>query len=418
MTPANEIKQLKRAIQLHLLLLLICLIALFIALLSSCVDEPLTACRQGVGTLRFNVSASTLSPDVRTTPVQTQSVAENVINDLHLLIYDDSGNLLRRSYFNTTTSKTCELIVPSGTDYTIYGIANTADETLFAQSGAATQVELKRTITGKLTAWSEITGKATLLMTGSLTNVSVGAGSTTEKRLSLWRLAARVTLEVDIAAGSDIAISGYRINSLPTQSYYMPHPLETEFDSSGIDRATVRASDAAAPAQKACWTASGFLPLSDVSNFTNTFYMYENRPGVNTGISGQQYKVRANAPGYPADSATYVVIYGHSPAYDDLSWTVYLGADNKTNFNIKRNCTYRVEVTLGINESDSRVTYVRSSPQFLNDVSVEGYTDDGTFNHYNTTDGAVDDYTDDGTFNHYNTTDGVVGDYSDGATFN
>lgn len=85
--------------------------------------------------------------------------------------------------------------------------------------------------------------------------------------------------------------------------------------------------------------------------------MFENRAGVNTTITQQKDKIKANAP----DSATYVVIYGKATGYKFLSWEIYLGATTTTNFNIKRNCNYTYNITLKPTTTDTRVTYKKTA---------------------------------------------------------
>jgi hypothetical protein len=88
--------------------------------------------------------------------------------------------------------------------------------------------------------------------------------------------------------------------------------------------------------------------------------MYENRPGVNTSITLQKNKIKTKVPGTPSDSAAYVMIYGKAAGYSSLSWKVYLGANNTSNFNVKRNCQYTCNITLKPNDSDTRISYKKS----------------------------------------------------------
>jgi hypothetical protein len=169
---------------------------------------------------------------------------------------------------------------------------------------------------------------------------------------------AKVTLDVSIASGSGITISGYCIYGIPTKSYYIAHPLNTE--DSADDTQTTRATDACLPANSGDWTESGQIALSNVTSLNTSFYMYENRAGVNSSITVQKNKIKDNVPGTPADSAVYVVIYGKAPGYSSLSWKIYLGANNTSNFNMKRNCQYTYNITLKPNDSDTRITYKKS----------------------------------------------------------
>lgn len=307
------------------------------------------------GTLRL-----VLSTDVPS----TRSADENAVHDIHLLVYDASHQLLKKAYFSSPASSVANqvLLIRIGSGYTVYGIANTGNESLFSNVSAInTEDELKAFTTDALSSWDAIGNGEYLLMSGSVSGVSVSASSTdpvnpsSTCNLSLKRLVAKVMLNVGIASGSGITISGYRVYGLPRKSYYVAHPLSTEENET--DTQIMRAQDASLPANASDWAYSGQISLSDVTSFDTTFYMYENRAGVNADIHTQNQKVKANVPGTPADSATYVEIYGNAPGYISLSWKIYLGANNTTNFNIKRNCTYTCTVTLKPNDSDIRVNY-------------------------------------------------------------
>jgi hypothetical protein len=52
-----------------------------------------------------------------------------------------------------------------------------------------------------------------------------------------------------------------------------------------------------------------------------------------------------------------VIIYGKASGYTFLSWKIYLGANNTTNFNMKRNSQYSYAITLKPNDIDTRIQY-------------------------------------------------------------
>ena len=79
--------------------------------------------------------------------------------------------------------------------------------------------------------------------------------------------------------------------------------------------------------------------------------MFENRRGVVSSITKQKDKVVTNAPAH----ATYVEINGTVGSVP-ATWKIYLGANNTSNFNIKRNCTYTYNITLNdVVTADTRV---------------------------------------------------------------
>lgn len=281
----------------------------------------------------------------------TTRVEENLIKDLHILIYDSNGNLIGQKY---TTNNTVTINTHSATDCTIYAIANTGTPELFNSYDIHWENNLKNK-TYSLYDWNSLTKNNVLPMTGSQSHINIATGNNSLPDITVKRIAAKITLNVNIDQGYGINIDSYRIYGIPNKTYYVLHPLDTE--SEPTDTQTTRAKDAAIPSQPTDWTDSGSISPNSPTNINTIFYMFENRAGINTTITQQKEKIKANAP----DSATYVVIYGKATGYKFLSWEIYLGATTTTNFNIKRNCNYTYNITLKPTTTDTRVTYKKSS---------------------------------------------------------
>lgn len=282
----------------------------------------------------------------------TTRVNETQISNLHILIYDGNGALIGQKY-TATGSGTITVNTHSADNCTIYAIANAGDANLFSDSNIHSEANLKQMVRS-ISTWDELTTGTTLPMTGSLSKVKITAGTNTLGELKVSRMTAKITLNVDVATGYGITLSGYRIYGIPKKAYYVLRPLSTETNRS--DTQSTRAGDAALPANSSDWTDSGDLSPTSGTTIKTTFYMFENRPGINSSITQQRDKIETNAP----DSAAYVVIYGKTIGYT-LSWKVYLGATNTANFNIKRNGTYTYSITLKPNQVDTRITYQKSA---------------------------------------------------------
>ncbi len=327
-------------------------------LLSGCLAEDISDEKKeaSMGILRFELSAEGASrADTRST------VNESTINDIHLLVYNADDVLIGHEYFTSPTGSpvSLQMTLRAGSGYTVYGIANTGNSGLFSSSAVATKAGLEVQATALLSSYNDIGNGSYLLMSGSATNLAVNAsssGSASTCSLLLKRLAAKVTLNVSIVDGSGITLSGYRIYGLPRKSYYIAHPLVTT-EEIADDTNTSHAMDACLPASSGDWTDSGQITLSNVTSLNTSFYMYENRAGVNSSITAQSNKIKTKVPATPADSAAYVVIDGKGTGYSRLSWKIYLGANNTSNFNMKRNWSYTYTITLKANESDTRITY-------------------------------------------------------------
>lgn len=142
-----------------------------------------------------------------------------------------------------------------------------------------------------------------------------------------------MTLNIKVKDESDIVIKGYQLCNIPTLSYYLPHPMTTESEEADSDSETgVDAPQEISAATN--WPKSPFISLSDATALSTSFYMYENRQGMNSSITEQKNKSEINAP----LRASYLLISGAGPNYT-INWRIYLGANNTSNFNIKRNAT-------------------------------------------------------------------------------
>ena len=291
--------------------------------------------------IRLNVRANT------TDQISTRAINDSTIHDLHILVYNSAGELTGKSY---QTEAPYTVTARSGTDCTIYAIANTGNSALFDGTVVSTEQKLKD-LTTNIASWNSMATSDYLLMSGSKENVIINAGDnsfTETDGMTVSRLAAKVNLVIGVAAGSGITITNYQICSLPVNSYYINRSLTTE--SSETDNAGETGTEPNNTSTATHWTGSGLIDTGGASSVNTTFYMFENRRGVNSSITAQNQKIKANAP----DSATYVVINGEALGYK-ATWKVYLGANNTTNFNMKRNCSYTYTITLKRNDVDSRV---------------------------------------------------------------
>lgn len=295
--------------------------------------------------IRLNVRANT------TDQISTRAINDSTIHDLHILVYNSAGELTGKSY---QTEAPYTVTARSGTDCTIYAIANTGNSALFDGTVVSTEQKLKD-LTTNIASWNSMGTSNYLLMTGSKSFDIDPGESTLTGGMTVSRLAAKVKLAIGVAAGSGITITNYKICSLPVNSYYINRPLTTE--GSKIDTAGETGTEPNNTSTESHWTNSGLIDAGGASSVNTTFYMFENRRGVNSSIAAQNQKIKANAP----DSATYVVINGEGSGFK-ATWKVYLGVNNTANFNMKRNCEYTYKITLKRNDTDSRVTVEQTTP--------------------------------------------------------
>lgn len=264
--------------------------------------------------------------------IATRDINESVVSNLHILVYNSSGELIGQKY--QTGSSTVTMNTRSATGCTIYAVANTGKADLFKGYAIHKESYLKSMVYS-LTNWDDLGKGTNLLMTGSMKSVNIRAGAQTlSTRLVLTRMVARVELKIKVKESSGITITDYSVKNTPSLSYYIARASE----------------DAVQTATAAHWKESGVITTSGATSVNKTFYMFENRRGTKS-ISAQKDKTTANAPA----KATYVVIHGLVGAVT-VTWTVYLGENNTSDFNIKRNGNYRYDITLNdVAATDTRV---------------------------------------------------------------
>ena len=302
-----------------------------VAVCGSCQPEEEDIGNTGVGevlpaTIRLEVRGEELMN------IATRDINESVVSNLHILVYNSSGELIGQKY--QTGSSTVTVNTRSATGCTIYAIANTGKADLFNGYAIHKESYLKSMVYS-LTNWDDLGKGTNLLMTGSMKSVNIRAGAQTlSTRLALTRMVARVELKIKVKESSGITITDYSVKNIPACSYYV-----------------ARASgDAAQAATAAHWKESGVIATSGATSVNNTFYMFENRRGTKS-ISAQKDKTTANAPA----KATYVVVHGLVGSIA-VTWTVYLGENNTSDFNIKRNSNYTYNITLNdVAATDTRV---------------------------------------------------------------
>lgn len=268
----------------------------------------------------------------------TRIVNEDAINDLHILIYDKNGELIGQQYDTYTIGSTMVIKTHSAVGCTIYAIANTNNANLFNNYDIHLETYLKK-LTCSILAWNELTNSSYLPMMNSKNDIKIQAGTQNSLTMTVSRLVAKITLDINAKAGSGIVITGYQICNLPKTSYYLPYTTD---------------------ATNNTWLNSENISTGSVSSVSTSFYMFENRKGTITTIDRQQDKTSKNAPA----NATYIVING-TLQNTTIRFEVYLGENNTKDFNIKRNSKYTYTITLNATgKADARVTI--DTPDVIN----------------------------------------------------
>lgn len=149
--------------------------------------------------------------------------------------------------------------------------------------------------------------------------------------LRMERLASKLSLSLFVAPAlqSTLAMESVQLLSVPNRCLYF---------------ADNRTSDPAGLADYPVQSISG-------ASFSRTYYLPENLAGTNSSVSSERQKDKAHAP----SGATWLRIkarHGDRP----VTYSVYLGANNTTDFNVERNTLQHLNITLhGSEPTDLRV---------------------------------------------------------------
>ena len=291
----------------------------------------LASCTKDAGTDDASATADTACPV--TFRLETEAAAgiaplnepstriSRPILDLNFLVYND-GSLVRAGYMTSPMIPTMKLV--PGT-YRVYAVANFGH-----QLGPVSEEELLR-LSAPVTAPEGFVQGDAMYLSGMLTlNVT---GPTTG-RIVLRRLAAKVNLTVRIA---DDFKDAYLVHVLPGNApadcpAFAEHRLS-----------------ASAPQLE--------FPYADLTpgalrTFTMSYYQYENLAGTNPAVIHQRERTDANAP----EGASYVSIRVlRNGAWFD--YKVYLGGNNTSDFNVRRNTVYNYDITIeGVDADDLRIS--------------------------------------------------------------
>lgn len=313
------------------------LVFLFIFLsIVSCSQEDKTI--EGKSAV-VRLSVCSANSNIGTRSGELTTAEEDVVNDIHVLIYNSQGELIGHKYtLYSSSSPTITVQTRSGSNCTIYAIANTGSSTYF-DGKAYTEDNLKTLVTEDLSSVDGIkkgtSGSQYFLMSGSLIVSKIDPGIyNAPDPLYLSRLAAKI--KFNITASNDITITDYCVKNIPKSSYLIDH--------TSTDAATSYLSTAVTP------LAEG---IKSVLN--QYFYMYENRKGGRTG-TGTPTDQTGKAQYAPANS-TYIEIHAKSSTFNGL-FKIYLGENEINNYNIKRNNSYTYDIQLlGPGYADTRVTH-------------------------------------------------------------
>ncbi len=247
------------------------------------------------------------------------STMERNIEDVNLYFYNETMGIEQHLFMGDTTSVTLP-ITPGG--WSIYAIANIGSD-----MGSKSHDEVKAQ-QYEIVNESDIKYNDALIMSyfgeaniGGLLNLDI----------LFTRAVSRIDIRVDLlsTALSKVTLSRLRLVNMPKKMALF--------------------GDGTAPASSDLMTYD-YRDCGNGSTFS--IYMLENLSGENTAITTEEQKTAANAP----STAAYIEIEG-TTSDSWVTYRIYLGENNTSDFNVRRNNAYDMEVSIySADASDFRTT--------------------------------------------------------------
>lgn len=252
--------------------------------------------------------------------VQTRSLAdqeEQTIDDVNIFCVS-GDDVIHRYVSNLSDGNTYSLSLPK-MGWTIYAIAN---------NGAMEKMSATE-IAGY---WYCTNGESDIIKNRRLVMFSksaVNLAASTSLPINFTKAAAKleVNINVDPSVADEITLTSVRLRKVPNW-------LKV-FDPNGGSLAY-----------------GDYASRSCYDGVKLEMYMLENLAGVRSNITNETDKSMANAP----TDATYIEIMAETIT-KNVTYRVFLGANNTSDFNVRRNHIYNIDIDIdGVNSSDKRVT--------------------------------------------------------------
>lgn len=316
--------------------------------------------------MTFGLSAADMRTSALGAAEGRSTVDEDALKNLWVLQFDgatDASKLLFCEYYDASMiegdatngySLSVALYETSGdTKITkIYFVANVGPNRFQKFSAGDSSVDSDVTLgsfeasTLAFASEAAVSADGVLPMIGSYEGSSVIASGTVQMK----RLVAKIDFTFDIqitAAGEKFTPSRVSLRSAASHTRFLEHTVPT--GTSGLY------PDAASSDNFINYPA---VSVSGTGSFTYTWYVPENLRGVVAGLEPSE-KGSENAPA----GSTFIEIggdYQRGSALTDVTYTIYLGENASTDFNVVRNYHYTVSSTIkGLNSRDLRVVVDR-----------------------------------------------------------
>ncbi len=318
--------------------------------------------------MTFGLSAADMRTSALGAAEGRSTVDEDALKNLWVLQFDgatDASKLLFCEYYdasmigvNDTTdddskksySLSVALYETSG-DTKIYFVANVGSDRFQKFSAGDSSVDSDVTLgsfeasTLAFASEAAVSADGVLPMIGSYKGSSVIASGTVQMK----RLVAKISFSFSIDVPGTEKFTPSRVSLRSAASC-------TRFSAPAVPTGTTGLyPDAASSDNFINYPA---VSVSGTGSFTYTWYVPENLRGVVAGLEPSE-KGSENAPA----GSTFIEIggdYQRGSALTDVTYTIYLGENASTDFNVVRNYHYTVSSTIkGLNSRDLRVVVDR-----------------------------------------------------------
>ena len=361
-----------------------------VLLMCSCIYEDLSDCPnyiQGNGKpvdVEFCVSC--------TDSIETKSsisASETAVTNLNLFVYYD-GKLETSSYIESPTSFSMSLV--KGRTYNMYALAN---------MGKISAPVTEEQMTGFQYSISKVTDiKLAFPMCWSLEDQTIG-GTTPRISIGLERMVSRINFSIDSSELEDFTVTAVRLRQAALKMY--------PFFDNGSEGS--RASNLSEVGD-GDWASSSDLTKLNAGQKI-WFYALENCQGVLLpGNKSAESKIPSEIP-YGSELCTYLeMTASYSGEYegvpvssDNVVYRFYIGNDNCSDFNVRRNNSVDISLTVTrerIFDESWRVSYGEDLPNiaygltnYESSVSLNvGGSTTLSATYYRTVDGGRDSETD------------------------
>lgn len=286
-----------------------------------------------------HASITTVEASVQTSSEEkrTRTADDGLIGDVNFYLFTPEGTLVH--HFFTDSQRSLRFECPSGR-YRFYVVANYGSDMGNREESAvqALQVACEDSYDAlPMSAFEEI-------------DIPRTAGVFRLDPIQVRRNVARIEYDIRIDAALKNAMILEEVRYVNLPAYGTPFsdvPPQTFYDSEAFD--------------------------ADPSAYSGTFYLFPNEQGTVPTIQTQRQRNEDNAPAH----ATYIQIFARYNETRKVSYVVYLGENNTTDFNVRPNQVQVLSITIkGIDAVDTRMdSYILDhvfDPDRIGDYCIPG----------------------------------------------